>query len=201
MAPQRQYQGARAPFVLGILSVALLLTGPSWSSEVGVVTESPYIDMTIGYQMHVSGVCSGSGADYEIGMGHRWKRMAIGASLFWVENMDCEAITYSDPGGSYPTFDARSDIMGILATGRFYISSDEFWSQPYLALDMGASTGGGSPALVLRGGIGAEVRLFSGLSIDIRASYYFSVFEALVSTEPVRINHDFLAVGCVRYYF
>ena len=55
--------------------------------------------------------------------------------------------------------------------------------------------------MVIRGGIGAEVRLYSGFSVDFRASYYFSIFEALVSTEPVRINHDFLAVGCIRYYF
>ena len=196
MAPQGQYKGAGVPFILGIL----LLTSPSWSSETGVVTESPYIDMTAGYKMHFSGVCRGSGSDYGIGMGHRWQRMSVGASIFWGEIEDCEAYWESSHGGGSTEWGSKNDVFGVLASGRFFIFSDEFWSQPYLGIDAGI---GAFPSrgFLVRGGVGAEVRLYSRFSLDFKACYSLSAFKEEFPSPHYSTIHDFLVAAGLRTYF
>lgn len=197
MAPRLQYTGAYVPFILGVL----LLTSPSWSSEIGAVTESPYIDMTLGHQMHLAGACRGSSSEYEIGMGHKWQRMALGATIFWGKNAECKgyATVFGDTGRKqFPTWGSGSDSLGLLASGRFFIFSDKFWSQPYLGINIGTSTF--SPFLV-RGGVGAEVRLYSGFSLDFSACYSFGVFREELPSPHYSTIHDFLVAAGLRLYF
>jgi hypothetical protein len=151
--------------------------------------------------MHLAGACRGSSSEYEIGMGHKWQRIALGATIFWVKNAECKgyATVFGDTGKKHLiSWSPGSDSLGVSASGRFFIFSDEFWSQPYLGINIGTSAF--SP-LLIRGGVGAEVRLYSGFSLDFQACYSFGVFKEELPSPYLSTTHDFLIAAGLRLYF